>query len=214
MSVTASAAAPSPPSAPPPAMTFSTSASNGTIADMEMHTIPSNIAFDNRVQETVPFSERVSGHATPGSIDSALIAHPLDDAGSRAPPNISEEGHRRSEALLASSTQFTTHDNVHDNSYPHVDEGGENEDISYESDDDGDDDAGVYHCREESIDGVPGRLVAVYRPARAANRARDLPARSCKLEIYAEIGERIEADTCENSSSGASTTTSKPWGAR
>ncbi|KAG0237371.1 hypothetical protein BGW41_000219 [Actinomortierella wolfii] len=191
VSVTALVAAPSLPSAPPLATAFSTAASSGTAADIEMHTMPSNIAFNNQVQETVPFSERISGHATPGSIDSALIAHPLDDTGSRAPPNMGEEGHRRSETLVP-STQFTTHDSVHDNSYPHMDEGEGNEDISHDSDDDDDDDAGVYHCREESIDGVPGRLVAVYRPARAANRARDLPARSCKLEIYAEIGERCE----------------------
>ncbi|KAF9581374.1 hypothetical protein BGW38_001634 [Lunasporangiospora selenospora] len=59
-------------------------------------------------------------------------------------------------------------------------------------DDDDDEEAGAYHCREECQSGVTGKIVAIYKPARAANRAWDRPATSCKLEIYAEVGERCE----------------------
>ncbi|KAG0056054.1 hypothetical protein BGZ83_006491 [Gryganskiella cystojenkinii] len=61
-------------------------------------------------------------------------------------------------------------------------------------DDDVDDDEelGCYHCREESPSGITGRIVAVYKPGRPANRARDRPATSRKLEIFTEVGERCE----------------------
>ncbi|KAF9353788.1 hypothetical protein BGX26_008432 [Mortierella sp. AD094] len=55
-----------------------------------------------------------------------------------------------------------------------------------------DEEVGCYHCREENSIGVTGRIVAVYRPGRPANRARDRPAASPKLEIYTELGERCE----------------------
>ncbi|KAF9925819.1 hypothetical protein FBU30_004468 [Linnemannia zychae] len=58
--------------------------------------------------------------------------------------------------------------------------------------DDDDDEAGFYHCREESSTGFLGRIVAVYKPGRPANRARDRPASSRKLEIFTEVGERCE----------------------
>ncbi|CAO3566628.1 unnamed protein product [Mortierella alpina] len=55
-----------------------------------------------------------------------------------------------------------------------------------------DEELGCYHCREESPSGAIGRIVAVYRPGRPANRARDRPATSRRLEIYAEVGDRCE----------------------
>ncbi|KAF9432336.1 hypothetical protein BGZ76_010951 [Entomortierella beljakovae] len=55
-----------------------------------------------------------------------------------------------------------------------------------------DEEAGCYHCREECPSGITGRIVAVYKPGRPANRARDRPASSPKLEIYSELGERCE----------------------
>ncbi|KAF8933547.1 hypothetical protein BGZ58_006268 [Dissophora ornata] len=57
---------------------------------------------------------------------------------------------------------------------------------------DEDEELGCYHCREESSSGITGRVVAVYKPSRPANRARDRPAMSRKLEIYTELGERCE----------------------
>ncbi|KAF9208179.1 hypothetical protein BGZ49_009576, partial [Haplosporangium sp. Z 27] len=57
---------------------------------------------------------------------------------------------------------------------------------------DEDEETGCYHCREENSIGVTGRIVAVYRPGRPANRARDRPASSPKLEIFTELGERCE----------------------
>jgi len=54
------------------------------------------------------------------------------------------------------------------------------------------DEMGCYHCREEGSTGYLGRIVAVYKPGRPANRARDRPARSRKLEIFTEVGERCE----------------------
>ncbi|KAF9184024.1 hypothetical protein BGZ51_003640 [Haplosporangium sp. Z 767] len=60
------------------------------------------------------------------------------------------------------------------------------------NEDDYDEEAGCYHCREESSNGVMGQIVAVYKPGRPANRARDRPATSRRLEIYTEIGERCE----------------------
>ncbi|GJJ75085.1 hypothetical protein EMPS_07443 [Entomortierella parvispora] len=61
-----------------------------------------------------------------------------------------------------------------------------------DEDEDGDEELGCYHCREESPSGVTGRIVAIYKPGRPANRARDRPATSRKLEIYTELGERCE----------------------
>lgn len=58
--------------------------------------------------------------------------------------------------------------------------------------DEDDEELGCYHCREESPTGIIGRIVAVYRPSRPANRARDRPAMSSRLEIFAELGERCE----------------------
>ncbi|KAG0293658.1 hypothetical protein BGZ98_002090, partial [Dissophora globulifera] len=58
--------------------------------------------------------------------------------------------------------------------------------------DDEDEELRCYHCREESPEGVTGRIVAIYRPGRPANRARDRPAVSRRLEIFAELGERCE----------------------
>lgn len=63
---------------------------------------------------------------------------------------------------------------------------------SAESDDDGDEEFGAFHCREYSSDGITGRIVAIYRPGRPANRARDCPATSRKLEVFTEVGERCE----------------------
>ncbi|KAG0088542.1 hypothetical protein BGZ92_006044 [Podila epicladia] len=63
---------------------------------------------------------------------------------------------------------------------------------SAESDDDDDEEFGAFHCREYSSDGITGRIVAIYRPGRRANRARDRPATSRKLEVFAEVGERCE----------------------
>ncbi|KAG0339514.1 hypothetical protein BG000_001942 [Podila horticola] len=68
----------------------------------------------------------------------------------------------------------------------------DNEGRSIESDDDDDEELGAYHCREYSSDGITGRIVAIYRPGRLANRARDRPATSRKLEVFAEVGERCE----------------------
>ncbi|KAG0295777.1 hypothetical protein BGZ96_011012 [Linnemannia gamsii] len=65
------------------------------------------------------------------------------------------------------------------------------EDINIDDEDD-DDEVGCYHCREESSTGFLGRIVAVYKPGRPANRARDRPASSRKLEIFTEVGERCE----------------------
>ncbi|KAG9064704.1 hypothetical protein KI688_002963 [Linnemannia hyalina] len=59
-------------------------------------------------------------------------------------------------------------------------------------DNEDDDEVGCYHCREEGSTGFLGRIVAVYRPGRPANRARDRPASSRKLEIFTEVGERCE----------------------
>lgn len=59
-------------------------------------------------------------------------------------------------------------------------------------DDEDDDEVGCYHCREEGSTGFLGRIVAVYKPGRPANRARDRPASSRKLEIFTEVGERCE----------------------
>lgn len=61
-----------------------------------------------------------------------------------------------------------------------------------EGDDEDDDEVGCYHCREEGSTGFLGRIVAVYKPGRPANRARDRPASSRKLEIFTEVGERCE----------------------
>ncbi|KAF9999585.1 hypothetical protein BGZ79_006819 [Entomortierella chlamydospora] len=61
-----------------------------------------------------------------------------------------------------------------------------------DQDDDEDEEVGCYHCREENSVGTTGRIVAVYRPGRPANRSRDRPASSPKLEIYTELGERCE----------------------
>jgi hypothetical protein len=58
--------------------------------------------------------------------------------------------------------------------------------------DEDDDEVGCYHCREESSTGFLGRVVAVYKPGQPANRARDRPASSRKLEIFTEVGERCE----------------------
>jgi len=66
------------------------------------------------------------------------------------------------------------------------------EQTNADDDDDDDEELGCYHCREESSSGVTGRIVAVYRPGRPANRSRDRPATSRKLEIYTELGERCE----------------------
>ncbi|KAG0256411.1 hypothetical protein BG011_004577 [Mortierella polycephala] len=77
-----------------------------------------------------------------------------------------------------SSNQQETGTNVHGNEDSNVD--------------DFDEEVGCYHCREESSSGVMGRIVAVYKPGRPANRARDRPATSRRLEIYTEIGERCE----------------------
>ncbi|KAF9284939.1 hypothetical protein BGZ68_004290 [Mortierella alpina] len=55
-----------------------------------------------------------------------------------------------------------------------------------------DEELGCYHCREESPSGAIGRIVAVYKPGRPANRARDRPATSRRLEIYTEVGDRCE----------------------
>ncbi|KAG0262908.1 hypothetical protein BGZ95_003937, partial [Linnemannia exigua] len=65
-------------------------------------------------------------------------------------------------------------------------------DGSTEDEDDDDDEAGCYHCREESTTAFLGRIVAVYKPGRPANRARDRAATSRKLEIFTEVGERCE----------------------
>ncbi|KAI9233926.1 MAG: hypothetical protein BYD32DRAFT_424675 [Podila humilis] len=61
-----------------------------------------------------------------------------------------------------------------------------------ESDDDDDGELGAYHCREYGSDGITGRIVAIYRPGRPANRARDRQASSRKLEVFSEVGERCE----------------------
>ncbi|KAG0321407.1 hypothetical protein BGZ97_011405, partial [Linnemannia gamsii] len=53
--------------------------------------------------------------------------------------------------------------------------------------DEDDDEVGCYHCREESSTGFLGRVVAVYKPGQPANRARDRPASSRKLEIFTEV---------------------------
>ncbi|KAF9360613.1 hypothetical protein BGX34_007667 [Mortierella sp. NVP85] len=58
--------------------------------------------------------------------------------------------------------------------------------------DEDDEEQGCFHCREECSSGTTGRIVAVYRPGRPANRARDRPAMSRRLEIFAELGERCE----------------------
>ncbi|KAI8351902.1 hypothetical protein B0O80DRAFT_454970 [Mortierella sp. GBAus27b] len=58
--------------------------------------------------------------------------------------------------------------------------------------DEDDEEMGCYHCREECPSGTTGRIVAVFRPSRPANRARDRPAMSCRLEIFTELGERCE----------------------
>ncbi|KAG0032788.1 hypothetical protein BGZ81_010073 [Podila clonocystis] len=68
----------------------------------------------------------------------------------------------------------------------------DHENRSAESGDDDDEEFGAYHCREYSSDGITGRIVAIYRPGRLANRARDRPATSKKLEFFAEVGERCE----------------------
>ncbi|KAI1321084.1 hypothetical protein EDD11_008665 [Mortierella claussenii] len=65
-------------------------------------------------------------------------------------------------------------------------------DVAAHEDDFDAQEAGCYHCREESPNGVAGRIVAVYKPGHPANRARDRPATSRRLEIYAEVGERCE----------------------
>ncbi|KAF9900342.1 hypothetical protein EC991_007461 [Linnemannia zychae] len=65
-------------------------------------------------------------------------------------------------------------------------------DTNAEDGDDDDDEAGCYHCREESSTAFLGRIVAVYKPGRPANRARDRAASSRKLEIFTEVGERCE----------------------
>lgn len=65
----------------------------------------------------------------------------------------------------------------------------ENTSINGEDDDD---EGGCYHCREESSTGFLGRIVAVYKPGRPADRSRDRPASSRKLEFFTEVGERCE----------------------
>ncbi|KAF9154139.1 hypothetical protein BG015_001773 [Linnemannia schmuckeri] len=65
-------------------------------------------------------------------------------------------------------------------------------DRAMDGDDEDNDEVGCYHCREESSTGFLGRIVAVYKPGRPANRARDRPASSRKLEIFTEVGERCE----------------------
>ncbi|KAG0343265.1 hypothetical protein BG004_005423 [Podila humilis] len=62
---------------------------------------------------------------------------------------------------------------------------------SYHDDFDGGE-VGAYHCREEDSEGITGRIVAIYKPGRPANRALDRPATSQKLEIFVEVGERCE----------------------
>lgn len=69
---------------------------------------------------------------------------------------------------------------------------GSQEQTNPDEEDDEYEELGCYHCREESPSGVTGRIVAVYRPGRPANRSRDRPATSRKLEIYTELGERCE----------------------
>ncbi|KAF9098697.1 hypothetical protein BGX27_000748 [Mortierella sp. AM989] len=66
------------------------------------------------------------------------------------------------------------------------------QEVAIDTENDEGDEAGCYHCREENSIGITGRVVAVYRPGRLANRARDRPAASPKLEIYTELGERCE----------------------
>ncbi|KAF9333323.1 hypothetical protein BG006_003772 [Podila minutissima] len=61
-----------------------------------------------------------------------------------------------------------------------------------ESDDDDDEEFGAFHCCEYNSDGITSRIVAIYRPGRPANRARDRPATSRKLEVFTEVGERCE----------------------
>lgn len=68
----------------------------------------------------------------------------------------------------------------------------EHEGDHFESDDDDDEEFGAYHCREYGSDGITGRIVAIYRPGRPANRARDRQATSRKLEVFTEVGERCE----------------------
>ncbi|KAF9960816.1 hypothetical protein BGZ72_005822 [Mortierella alpina] len=58
--------------------------------------------------------------------------------------------------------------------------------------DEDDEELGCYHCREESPSGAIGRIVAVYKPGRPADRARDRPATYRRLEIYTEVGDRCE----------------------
>lgn len=65
-------------------------------------------------------------------------------------------------------------------------------DRATDDNDEDDDEMGCYHCREEGSTGFLGRIVAVYKPGRPANRARDRPASSRKLEIFTEVGERCE----------------------
>ncbi|KAG0366203.1 hypothetical protein BGZ54_005679 [Gamsiella multidivaricata] len=60
------------------------------------------------------------------------------------------------------------------------------------ADQEDDEEAGCYHLREESLTGTTGRIVAVYRPGRPANRALDRPAMSKRLEIFTELGEKCE----------------------
>ena len=66
------------------------------------------------------------------------------------------------------------------------------QEASMDNPDEDDEEQGCFHCREECSSGTTGRIVAVYRPGRPANRARDRPAMSRRLEIFAELGERCE----------------------
>ncbi|KAF9095162.1 hypothetical protein BGX23_000938 [Mortierella sp. AD031] len=63
-------------------------------------------------------------------------------------------------------------------------------DASAEGDED-DEEARCYHCREESSTGFLGRIVAVYKPGRPADRARDRPASSL-VAVEEEMAQRMD----------------------
>ncbi|KAF9163525.1 hypothetical protein DFQ26_002449 [Actinomortierella ambigua] len=187
---------PSPQATPPPTITVSPSSPTS----VELQRLPSVSSPSHPLEDsTVYTTGEPPGGDILGPADRVSILHRLDSRGSVvALSDIAEEDLGRN-LPPASHNAGDADGDGHQDSHSHIYNHSHNNDVHYEEEDDDDDndtddddEVGVYHCREESIEGVPGRLVAVYRPARAANRAQDLAARSCKLEIYAEIGERCE----------------------
>ncbi|KAF9970160.1 hypothetical protein BGZ73_007219 [Actinomortierella ambigua] len=150
---------------------------------MELQPLPPTANPSPPPQDTAHPEDETLGDDIPGLAGSSSMLHRLSSTPSAAAlSDIGEEYFRQPPSTTPGYGIHSANDSI---------DGTGHED-NEEDDDDDDDEVGVYHCREESIEGAPGRLVAIYRPARAANRARDIPARSCKLEIYAEIGERCE----------------------